>query len=359
MGVSFCTGAIYYYQTIVEQTKPKQQLPTSDTNKVDQTIVKELLNLNQRNSQLEAQLLNLKQEILERGSHVEQAPRSQTQIQPSGNVYTLVQVIDAAAEASNERVSRALEHQQQKLNHEHLVKLDAELRNAEIRYAPTLNKIKELEHLLRKHEDIQQKEAPARVLWLSCQSLLNKLRFESQVPLENDPAYEVLKKFAAANNQLAISVLETIPPRALKEGVQSEELLIDRFRKIDTICKRVAMVPEHGGGLLKYLVSYMQSLFILEIQKVSEDEINGKTLVDPSKWHTFDILARVKFCLQKHNLEQAVRYANQLRGQARVVARDWIRDARAHLEAKQAFLILSTYAESIGMEALQQSSVEQ
>lgn len=274
------------------------------------------------------------------------------------DVFELSQVLEANNLANASKHRKELEEQRKALTREHALKVEGEILKVENRYRPTLNKIRELESYLEKQSQAIKKEAPSRILWISCQALLDKIRFEPQGPLEKEPAYEVLKRFAAAHNSLAIRVLDALPPKALKEGVQSEESLIDRFTRVEKLCKRVALVGENGGGITKYLVSYLQSLFVIDNIKVSEDELTGKQLVDPTSWHTFDILARVRYCLIKHNLEQAIRYANQLKGQARVVARDWIRDARVHLETRQAFSVLSTYAEAVAVEAARETFVK-
>lgn len=322
----------------------------------DHKFTEEVINHRFKFDYLEAQIANLKQDIAERDQQLAQIPQSA----PKSNVdvIELSQVFEANNIAYNNRSKKELEEQRKRLVQEHMAVVESEIKNVENKYKPVINKIKELEAHLETQKEIYQKEAPARILWISCQALLNRMRFAPQTPLEKEPAYEVLKNFAANNNPLAISVVDSIPAKALKEGVYSEESLIDRFSKVEKICKRVALVGENGGGIAKYLVSYLQSLFIIDNVNVSEDEVTGKKLVDPTSWHTFDILARVKYCLSRHNLEQAIRYANQLKGQARVVARDWIRDARVHLETRQAFSTLSTHAEAIAADAVRQTFVK-
>jgi mitofilin len=219
-----------------------------------------------------------------------------------------------------------------------------------------INKIRELETHLETQRQLQQKETPARLLWMSCQSLLERLRYGSREPIEKEPAYDLLKQYAETQNPLAISILDSLPPEALKVGVQSELSLSERFNKVNEVCKRVALVDSHGGGLAEYLKSFMQSFLVFEKPEPLEDEIKGKKLVDPTKWTTHDILYRVKYCLSNHDLEQAIRYANQLKGQPRVVARDWVRDARSHLATRQAFSALSTHAVAIAVESVMNNS---
>lgn len=213
-------------------------------------------------------------------------------------------------------------------------------------------------------KDIFEKELPARLLWLACQDLMHQLKHNNNftdknfsIPLEQAPSYATIKDLADKRNPLARTVFNSIPKRALSEGVCSEDTLLNRFKKVDTICRRVAMIGDGGGDLVQHLVSYLQSVFLLESDiKISQEELSGQQLVDPSRWDTFAILARVRYCLATNNLEQALRYANQLRGQARIVAKDWMNDARTHLETKQALSILATQAEATALDMLYQSS---
>lgn len=351
IGVTLLAQTHFINKLFPPEPVPEKIVPTTDPK-----IVEELISLHRQFNQLESKLKDSERELKAvKKSTPQPAPPS-----PKGNVdvIELSQVIEANNLANANLFKRGLEEQRKALLQEHLLIVESEIRKVENKYRPTLNKINELETHLETQTQILQKEKPARLLWISCQSLIDRMRFASQEPLERDPAYELLKQFAAEKNALAISVLDSIPAKALKEGVQSEESLINRFSKVEKICKRVALVDERGGGVAKYLISYLQSLFIIDTVKVSEDEVSGKQLVDPTSWQTFDILARVKYCLLRRNLEQAVRYANQLRGQARVVARDWIRDARVHLETMQAFSVLSTHAEAIAVDAVRQTFVK-
>lgn len=271
------------------------------------------------------------------------------------NVLELSQVIEANNLASANYYKKQLEEQRKALLREHMLKLDGEILKVKNQYKPVLNKVKELESLYETMNQVSSAEKPSRVLWMTCQGLLSKLKNGPQEPLENDPSYKVLKELASKNNRVAEKVIDSIPVKALQHGVQSEDKLVNRFNKVERVCKRVALVGSNGS-LANYLLSYLQSLIVFENIEVSDDEVSGRTPVDPTTWSTFDITARVRYCLQNGNLEQAVRYANQLKGQARVVARDWIRDARAHLETRQAINILSTYAEAISVDANRQSS---
>lgn len=322
-----------------------QKIPEIKESKVDTVIIQQLIDQDRKINQLENLISTLRDDLRERD---QAPPRQQVQSNSQGsiNVVELSQVIEANDLASANRHKKELEEQRKALSRDFSLKLEAEILKVENKYRPVINQIKELSAHLEEQRQMRRDEEPARLLWITCQSLLNQLAHEPHKPIEKHPAYEKLKEFAANNNELAVKVLDSLPAKAIKEGVESELSLIQRYNTIETVCKRVAMVDENGGDIGAYLLSFLRSLLIKETVRVFDEEVNGQVEVDPSTWQTVDILARVKYCLVKHNLEQAVRYANQLQGQARVVAKDWIRDARLHLETKQAFNIMSAHAES-------------
>lgn len=326
-------------KTVVQTTDNSQQL-------------EELMNQYKRISNLEYQLQRFREDLEEKKSQPPPQPTSQSSV----NTVELSQVIEAVNLANSSHFKSELEKQRKLLTREHMVKLEGVALEIENKYKPTLNKIKGIEAQIQKQEEILEQDMPARKMWISCQSLLKKMRNQSKEPLEKDPAYQTLCQFAnSANNPVAKTVIESLPLQAVKEGIHSEEALIERFFKFEKVCRRVALVDDKNGSLVNYLVSYLQSLFIFDNIQVSEEEVEGRQLVNPSSWNTFDILARVKYCLKRHKFEQALRYANQLKGQARVVARDWISDAKVYLETAQAFNLLSTHTESIALDALQRT----
>lgn len=366
VGLSLGVGISVLVQSNLKDVLfPKEPVPekVNPTSSVETKLVEELIGLTRKQVQLETQMNNMQQELREQSHQAQQQiQQSKSASVPSNaNVFELSQVIEANNLANVSARKKENDELRRSLVREHLLKVEGEILKVENKYRPVINRIRELEVHLQTQKETQLKERPAKILWISCQSLLDKMRYRPQGPLEKEPAYDVLKQYASDNNQLAISVLDALPGKAVKQGFESEDSLIDRFSKIEKVCRRVSLIDERGGGLTKYLLSFMQSLFIVENYNLEEleDEFNGIKLVDPTKWTTFDVLARVRCCLQRRNLDLATRYANQLKGQARVVARDWIRDARMYLEVREAFSVLSSYAESVAVDAARQNYVNE
>lgn len=105
------------------------------------------------------------------------------------------------------------------------------------------------------------------------------------------------------------------------------------------ICKRVALVPETGGGLGTYALSYLQSLLVFNIlgsSKVQSEQ-------DLSKLDTFELLNLANMSIKRGDVESAVWYVNHLKNESRRVAQDWLEDARLYLETRQAISLIQTY----------------
>lgn len=163
--------------------------------------------------------------------------------------------------------------------------------------------------------------------------------------------YDVTKRYSiateltslrqAANKDPFITiVLDSIPLQAVDGvGMQSETSLKERFVKVKRMCKRVALVPETGGGLGTYAISYMQSLLTLHAWLPEELPADA----DPSKLHVYNLLHLADARLRKGDLEGAVYFMNYLQGEAKNVARDWSSDTRIYLETRQAIQLVQAY----------------
>lgn len=146
---------------------------------------------------------------------------------------------------------------------------------------------------------------------------------------------------AARGDPFITIVLNSIPSQATgREGIQTEGSLKERFSKVKYICRKVALVPESGGGLGTYALSYIQSFLTITawLGRVPEQDD-----ADPTQLHTYDLLRRADTKLKRGDLEGAVHYMNYLQGEPRNVARDWLEDARLYLATRQAIQLLQAY----------------
>lgn len=152
----------------------------------------------------------------------------------------------------------------------------------------------------------------------------------------------------AGNHVFVNTIAHSIRDEALHRGVWTENSLKERFVKVKRICKRLALVDEPAPSLYKYFISYIQSFFIF-------DSVYAKSAtfdVEPEKIDTFFILSHAGHFLEQGDLEQAVRLMNQLKGESRVAAGDWLAEAKLLLETRQAAHVLTAFASATGLGAV-------
>lgn len=209
-------------------------------------------------------------------------------------------------------------------------------------------KLHEIEKTINTRKDLDEQEVKSRRLWILCQSLKDVLKnsFGSQEPKKLTNQIESFKKVAndLPDNSLIQNVLSSLIKTAIDTPVYSEDTLIERFKKVDKLCRRVALVKEDNASISKYLLSYLQSVFLIDNIKVDPEEVKGDKVVDINRLNTFSILARINYCLNQKQYEQCLRYASLLKGASARVASDWVNDLRTHLEIRQAADILESEA---------------
>ncbi|XP_071455132.1 MICOS complex subunit Mic60 [Hetaerina americana] len=201
----------------------------------------------------------------------------------------------------------------------------------------------------------------AQLLWTACQALLRALKAgpPSSLPWEDrlkplKAEVEAIHASAPNHDELTTTVLAGIPHQAIARGVYPEDALRERFLKVEKVARRVALVGENGAALPVFLLSFLQSMLVWRgaggsagggssIYGIPEEEL-ADSPVDVRKLDTYDVLDRARYWLERGDMGQALRYMNLLKGAPRVVAHDWIVEARVLLETKQVADILSAHA---------------
>lgn len=217
-----------------------------------------------------------------------------------------------------------------------------------------------LKGALSQRANVDKAALSARELWLACESLRNALRnsgegaptWEEQLKPLHEHIAAIKKAAGGEANPYVEAVLASLSEDADTRGVYPEEALRERFIKVERVCKRVSMIGDNGGSLLRYLLSYIQSFLVLDaFEYLPGSEVrNEEVAVDSLS--TYDILARAKYCLEKDDLCMSVRYMNLLRGEPRNVASGWLREARLTLETRQAAHALLAHAAATSVQAL-------
>jgi len=240
--------------------------------------------------------------------------------------------------------------------------LEDEVRAEKMNYyqvlAALISRARGLDEAIKSRAQLDDNWRRSQSLWGACAALLYKLKASHRqsctweekircVKREVDDCIEV----AGPGNEFVQIVAEAIPCEATDRGVFPEDALKERFIHVDKMCRRVALVGENGGGLIRFCLSYIQSLLVIR----AFDRLPSREACDlpvyMDNFTTFDILNRAKYCLDKDDLPQAVRYMSLLEGAPKIVAKDWLCEARLNLETRLAAEALVAWAASIGVQA--------
>lgn len=230
-------------------------------------------------------------------------------------------------------------------------KLIEERQSFHTEVANWIARLRGIESAVEGRAESERVSRKAQQLWLACVALNKALMhgiedievWELKIkPLANEIA---AVSDAAGNHPYVKAIVKSIPEVSYKRGVWTDDSLIQRFNKVHRVCRRVAMIDETGGGLGKYFLSYIQSFFIFEsvYARVTSDEI------ELDKLSTYQILANAKYWMDRDDLEMAVRYMNQLQGEPRRVAEEWLKESKLHLETRQATQALMAFASASGL----------
>ncbi|XP_051898158.1 MICOS complex subunit MIC60 [Pristis pectinata] len=207
------------------------------------------------------------------------------------------------------------------------------------------SRLKGVEQAMESHAIAEEEARKAHQLWLSIEALQYTLKSAS-----GDSPTEPLQNAVAAitnscgDDKFTQALAGALPQECLSRGVYSEEALRHRFYTVRKIARRVAMIDETRNSLFQYFLSYLQSFLLMEPQVTKPPEELHLEDLD-----TFKLLSYASFCIEHGDLELAAKFVNQLRGEPRRVAQDWLTEARLTLETKQIIEILSAYANAVGL----------
>lgn len=258
--------------------------------------------------------------------------------------------------AHSENLKDVLKAQEERFNKEFEMKKHAiileQRQQLQSEVAGLIQRLRGIEHAIAERAEMEQVAKQAQELWLACVALNGVIRVgkEGQVdkmedqlkPLSDE--IDVIAK-AAGNHPFVSMIVSTLPEEALAKGVWTEDNLRERFDKVKTVCKRVALIDENGGSLFKYFWSYVYSVFTFTPTFAREETDE----VELEKLDTITILAHADYWLQRGDLEHALRFMNQLQGEPRQVAFDWINEAKLLLETRQAAYALTAFASASGL----------
>lgn len=234
-------------------------------------------------------------------------------------------------------------------------KLSSEKSLYKLQLASMLGKLKGMDAALKARAESERCAHQAQSLWAACQALWASVRAgepgvhwrQKLRPLKTE--IKAVEKAAANGDELVAAVLNNLSKQALERGVYPEDALRDRFFNVEKVARKVALIPETGGSLFMYMLSYIQSILIVRsLEPITNAELKNEK-VDFHNLDTYEILDRARYFINRGDLIQTLKYMNLLQGASRNLASDWMNEARLLLETQQAANVLMAHAASSGL----------
>ncbi|OZC10316.1 hypothetical protein X798_02623, partial [Onchocerca flexuosa] len=186
----------------------------------------------------------------------------------------------------------------------------------------------------RTSQDVENRRA--KQIWMASHDLVDSVIHGRRSGADDDarrkPLATELQMIREANSsdEFVACLVNALPDETIYNGVYTEEDLKTRFNKLYKICRRVAKMDESNVGVFQYGLSYLQNAMSFDPPR----KFSKMGKFDPMTLDSYEILSRAKSFVAEGDLNSAVRILQLLTGPARFVARDWINDVRAHLEAR-------------------------
>ena len=102
-------------------------------------------------------------------------------------------------------------------------------------------------------------------------------------------------------------------------GVYTDQTIRDRFFRVEAAAKRTALIGEDDSSLLLYGLSYLQSVLVVQPPSFEAPAVHTEA-VDLNSLDTFKIVWLARSCVERGDLEQAVKYMTLLKGEPKNVS---------------------------------------
>ncbi|KAH8925723.1 hypothetical protein BT69DRAFT_1307891 [Atractiella rhizophila] len=195
--------------------------------------------------------------------------------------------------------------------------------------------LKNLENLTLENSQALNQNMVAQKIWTSVRNVLvAALEGGVQRPFEQELQSDSDASTSSSRTEDLISLsVSSIPSTVQTRGLTPFPDLVSRFtHSLSPAIRRAALFPT-DGGLVSYLTSVTLSPLLFKKEGYTEGEdVSAR-------------LARAEWHLVRRDLASAVREVNGLQGWPKVLAHDWLNEARRHLEVKQALEVAQTEAE--------------
>jgi len=177
-------------------------------------------------------------------------------------------------------------------------------------------------------------------LWVAVAALKAAVGVQHRIPLGDRVA---AVSAVASGDEIVATLLGAIPEEAKAGGIYSDADLKTRFEKVREVSKKVSLVTD-GGGLFQTILSYIKYSITVESVLIKPvDELN------PETDSMMELVCHAQWYVEHDDLESALRCMNQLRGEPRRTAYDWISETRAALETRQAVDALYSWVSALNL----------
>ncbi|XP_043672596.1 MICOS complex subunit Mic60 isoform X3 [Vespula pensylvanica] len=347
---AFDLFVVHMYNTVIYLQKELARLQIIHTAKVKaalkaskEDITEEKLNeLVCLEIEKERRLLEeeFSKKLLEEQQKFDEELRRQLKLQSQIHADHLKEALSVKEKEMTRAMERALSEQSE----EESMKYKAQ-------QAPIVGRLRGLEAALKARIEEEKGASNAQLLWSACMALARAVKVPSSSsestirPLE--PEIKAIASVASKEDPLVTAAIDGIPVEAAKRGVYPEDILRKKFLDIEKQARRLALVPEEGAALPIHLLSYLQSVLIVNTD-IPKSEIEDSP-IDVNALNTYDILQRARYWLDRGNFKMTLRYMNLLKGAPRSIAREWMNETRILLETQQAIDTLMAYAGVTGL----------
>ncbi|XP_015686987.1 MICOS complex subunit MIC60 isoform X2 [Protobothrops mucrosquamatus] len=276
---------------------------------------------------------------------MESEMRTQLRRQAAAHADHLRDVLRIQEQELNQQFDQNLSEKltEQELQHKHLHQ--EQIDNFTLDINTAYARLRGIEQAVESHVVAAEEARKAHQLWLSVEALKQSMETaagESPTEPLEDAVQSI--QLSCPDDAFTQALTATLPQESLNRGVYTEEALRARFHTVQKLAKRVALIDETRNSLYQYFLSYLQSLLLFYPQ-----QLKPPTELGPEDLDTFKLLSYASYCIEHGDLELAAKFVNQLKGEPRRVAQDWLNEARMTLETKQVVDILTTYASAVGL----------
>ncbi|XP_050436383.1 MICOS complex subunit Mic60-like [Adelges cooleyi] len=291
---------------------------------------------NRVNSRISSEIHNLEKQfesqLNEINVKVDENMQNQLKLYTQAHADLVVEAVESTKEEIELRVRQelsAIEQIERKRYQEQLDKLRTDLQNV-------VDNLKE-------RAEKEKKVFTSQTIWEACEKLkLSLSTSDNDKPVDITNHINSIKK-AGASDPIVKQVINIVPSKAFENGVISKGQLKEDFNQVEKRVYQTALIPDSTFNLPLMAFSFLISFFIVRHSHVSTAEVNNDEF-DPSELNTYEIIERARYCVDRDDFMQALRYLNLLTGCSYVVAKSWMKEATVFLETKQAIDLLTTYA---------------